>query len=543
MFGPDMMAAAQKMMSNMKPEDMQRMSQMAANMDPKMMENMMKGMGGPAANVDTAQAVEQMKNMTPEQMQQGMAQAQGQVNAQRGYLVNAATMLKNEGNVEVKSENYQEALTKYNKALENTEAYSGADVASLRLGLLNNVALCHLKRKDFDKAIEAGDRALALDSQSFKALFRRGQAHEALGLYGDALADLGRASEIAPSDKAISRELDRLQNDLQAKGIDANSLKPTKVSTSSPSSVASNLRETTPSSRAAGSSDQWAQAAEKMAENPEILKEATEKMSKLTPQELDAMIGSSPLPPGVDPQFMRSQMEHLQKNPDLMKDAMDKLNAISPEERKRMLAGQASAAGAAMPDVGRAAAMFDNPDMMQQAVEMTKNMGPEEMKRLNINSTEEADMMRKAAEQMAANPELTKSMTDMMKNMPPEQLQSMMDMSARMRGGGDRSGGAGGAADMDPSALLSDPDMMKATEEMMKNMSPETLASMARASGLDMSEDKAQVVAKFLPYMLKLMRCFTYLKKLWSAMWSPSGRIAVAVVIVLLAVLQHFRSS
>merc|ERR1719343_1605937 len=104
--------------------------------------------------------------------------------------------------------------------------------------------------------------------------------------------------------------------------------------------------------------------------------------------------------------------------------------------------------------------------------------------------------MKKAAQQMASNPEMTKQMTEMMKNMPPEQLQSMMDMSARMRGGGGMGGGgmggsmgsAAGMPDMDPSAFMSNPEMMKTAEEMMKNMSPETLSAMAKASGMDLSE-------------------------------------------------------
>merc|ERR1719401_933813 len=98
-----------------------------------------------------------------------------------------------------------------------------------------------------------------------------------------------------------------------------------------------------------------------------------------------------------------------------------------------------------------------------------------------------------------------------------------------------------GKGNMDPSAMMSDPDMLKATEQMMSSMSPEMLASMAKASGMDISEDKAKLVARFLPYMLKLLRVFTYLKKLWSAMWSAKGRVILAVVVLLAAVIQHFR--
>merc|ERR1712113_783785 len=171
----------------------------------------------------------------------------------------------------------------------------------------------------------------------------------------------------------------------------------------------------------------------------------------------------------------------------------------------------------AKPDPSAMGNLFENPEMMQQALQMTKEMSPELLEKLNINSPEVADMM---------------------KNIPPEQLQQMMNMSSRMRGNG---GGAPSPEGVDPTSILNDPDMMKATEEMMKSMSPETLASMARASGMDISEDKAKVVARLLPWLMKLMRVFGHLKRLWSVIWSPRGRIVLAVVVVLLAVSQHYR--
>merc|ERR1719296_252993 len=148
---------------------------------------------------------------------------------------------------------------------------------------------------------------------------------------------------------------------------------------------------------------------------------------------------------------------------------------------------------------------------MQQAAEMAKNMSEDDLKRMGVGSSEEADMM---------------------KNMDPAQMESMMNMSASMRGGGG-AGGASGGAPPDPSAMMNDPQMMKAAEDMMKNMSPEMLSSMAKASGMDISEDKAKMVAKFLPYMLKLFKVWTYIKKAWTAMWSSRGRVILAVVVLL----------
>jgi len=561
-----MMEAAQKMMSNMKPEDMQRMTQMAANMDPKVMENMMKNMGNgaPPPGMDAAKALEQMKSMSPEQLQQGMSQAQRQMGAQKTYMVNAAEMLKNEGNAEVKAERYTEALAKYAKAIENLSGHAGADVGPIQVGLYNNSALCHLKLKDYGEAIKAGDEALKIDPKAYKALYRRGQAKAELGTLGEAVADVRTAAELSPGDKAIAAELTRLRGMLKEQGLKEEVVAPVKHAVraewqqppADTPSTSSGSRASSSSSRAnvgAPGTERWAKAAEQLVENPQVLKEATDLMSNMSPDELEKMMTSSgqKLPPGMDAATVKSQMEQLRKNPEMLKSAMESLQAMPEEDRKRMLSqsrvGGAGAEMAAAPKSGSEAmtAMFDNPELLQQAAAMTKNMNEEDLKKLNINSKDQADMMRSAMEQMASDPNLTKQMSEMMKSMGPQQLDEMMKMSSQMRGGeggADPMGGMPAGADMDPSAMLNNPEMIKAAEQMMKNMSPEVLASMARANGLDMSEDKAKMVAKFLPYLMRLMRLFGYCKKGWSALWSKNGRIVLAVIVLCFALLQHYRS-
>jgi len=551
MFSPDMMAQAQKMMSNMKPEDMQRMSAMASNMDPKVMQNMMNGMGGNMSGVDAAQAIDQMKSMSPEQMQQGMAQAQNQMASQKTYYTNAAEVLKKEGNALVAKEDYKEALTKYDRAVENLKPHAGAEVDTLKIGLLNNTALCHLKLKAHDKALEASEAALKVDPRSFKGLFRRGQSQEGLGKHAAAVTDMRRALEISPGDKAIQRDLDRIRSDMEAQGIAEEEF------TSAPLEVRAEWQAPAlgsgggaTSSTSSAPSDHWAQAAEKIAENPDMLAQATEAMSKMSPDQMASMMSSAPLPPGVNAEQMKSQMEHLQKNPEMLKTAMDALKSMPEDERKQKLMSQQHLAAAGgspsslgpRPSPAAAASMFESPEMIQQAAAMAQNMSEEDLMRMGVGSGEEADMMKKAAEQMAANPDMMKQVSEMMKNMDPAQMESMMNMSASMRGGPGGPGGPGGGAPPDPTAMMNDPGMMKAAEDMMKNMSPEMLSSMAKASGMDISEDKAKMVARFLPYMLKLYKVWTYIKRAWTAMWSSRGRMILALVVVLVAVLQHFRS-
>jgi len=274
-----------------------------------------------------------------------------------------------------------------------------------------------------------------------------------------------------------------------------------------------------------------------------MLKQATAAMSSMSSDDMERIMSNTPLPPGIDMDTMKKQMKQMQSNPELLQNALETLQGLPEDERKKMLSKhyESRQSGKAA-DPEAFSKIFENPDLIQQAVAMTKDMSDDDLKKLNINNVEEADVMRKAAEQMAADPNLVSQMAGMMKSMPPEQLQSMMEMSSQMR---NRRGNGAEAAE-DPqaamSSMMSDPDMMKATEEMMKNISPETLASMARASGLDINEDKAKTMVKFLPFLMRLMRWFGYVKKLCSAMFSRRGRIIIAVVVLAAAMAQQMRS-
>merc|ERR1719517_189892 len=125
----------------------------------------------------------------------------------------------------------------------------------------------------------------------------------------------------------------------------------------------------------------------------------------------------------------------------------------------------------------------------------------------------------------------------------------MMDMSAKMRGGGGAASGAGGAGDGPPDVA----SMMKATEDMMKNISPEMLQSMmspemlqsiSKSSGVEIDESRAKTIAKVLPWVLpwlmRFMRWFSYLRKIWSSSWNRK-RIGLSVLVVIVAMIQHYR--
>ena len=115
---------------------------------------------------------------------------------------------------------FRSACARYNKALTHAAKFvdlspdQRAEVDALKLSLHLNIAMCWLKITDaenhLDQAIRACDEALAIDADSTKALFRRATAREQKGQYDEAKADLQRAAELAPDDKAVPKLLTRV---------------------------------------------------------------------------------------------------------------------------------------------------------------------------------------------------------------------------------------------------------------------------------------------------------------------------------------------
>lgn len=555
MMNPDMMKAAQNMMSKMSPEDMKRMSEFAANMDPNVMQNMMKNMGGAGMpNMDPRMMQEQLKNMSPEQLRQGMSQAQSQMGAQKQHMFNASTMLKNEGNAFIKSEKYADALQAYNKALDNLKAFDGSDIEQLQLSLLLNAALCHLKHKDWSKTVETCDEALKISPKAFKAFFRRGLARFELGQLQDAVTDISLASKLSPEDKTISADLERVTKDSKARGLSDKDLK--EAEKKAQSLLAAGAAAADRPSQSSGSSSMlpgspgWEppnmeQAMEQLTKNPDMLSQATEAMKNMSPEDMERMLKSSPMPPGMDTETLKRQMETLKQNPDMLKNAVNTLKAVPEDQRRQMLAtakGNAAGLGAGAPgapgapNLGDMSKFLENPDMMKEMAAMAAKSG--------VGSPEESEMMQRTVEMMSSNPELGKQMSDMLKNIPPEQLEKMMSMSSAMRSGQ----GAGGGPDLSSmntdamASMMNDPGMMKAAEEMMKNISPETLASMAKAQGIDISDDQVKMMGRMMPlipWVMKAMRVWGYVKKPLQSVFSSRGRIILAVLVVLIAVIQH----
>ncbi|XP_033015728.1 peptidyl-prolyl cis-trans isomerase FKBP4 [Lacerta agilis] len=123
------------------------------------------------------------------------------------------SIAKEKGTQYFKEGKYKRAALQYKKIvswLEHETGLSGADEAkaeSLRLAAHLNLAMCHLKLKEYSQALENCNKALELDSSNEKGLFRRGEAELAVNDYELARADFQKVLQLYPSNKAAKAQL------------------------------------------------------------------------------------------------------------------------------------------------------------------------------------------------------------------------------------------------------------------------------------------------------------------------------------------------
>lgn len=130
--------------------------------------------------------------------------------------------VKNIGNNLFKGQDWNAAVKKYSKALrylqvsgEVVEEEQQKKLEPTALSCFLNTAACNLKMQLWQDALDSCSEALELNQKNTKALFRRAQAWQGLKEYSQAMADLKKAQEITPEDKAISNEMKRVQLKLQ----------------------------------------------------------------------------------------------------------------------------------------------------------------------------------------------------------------------------------------------------------------------------------------------------------------------------------------
>ena len=124
---------------------------------------------------------------------------------------------KSEANELFGGGNYKFAAARYTKALSHCAKFvdlgpeDDEEVNALKLSLNLNLSLSYLKLEKPDQALRVANDAVAIDSQSTKALYRRASIYYEKKNWEKASADVKKAAELAPEDKAIKKLLSRVE--------------------------------------------------------------------------------------------------------------------------------------------------------------------------------------------------------------------------------------------------------------------------------------------------------------------------------------------
>ncbi|XP_026531652.1 peptidyl-prolyl cis-trans isomerase D [Notechis scutatus] len=106
----------------------------------------------------------------------------------------------------------------FNRYIEASKAVAeegSSKLNSVALTCYLNTAACKLKSLEWQDAIENCTKALAIDSTNTKALYRKAQAWEGMKDYDKALVELQKAQDIAPQDKAIRMEVQKVKQKIK----------------------------------------------------------------------------------------------------------------------------------------------------------------------------------------------------------------------------------------------------------------------------------------------------------------------------------------
>jgi len=93
------------------------------------------------------------------------------------------------------------------------------NINDLRLALYNNMAICHLKRYNYQHVVSLCTKVLDKDGNNVKALYRRGVAYGSMGDNEKAIADLKVVLTLESNNHSAKEQFDvyntRLQESIQ----------------------------------------------------------------------------------------------------------------------------------------------------------------------------------------------------------------------------------------------------------------------------------------------------------------------------------------
>eukprot|EP00262_Sarcandra_glabra_P014663 TRINITY_DN432_c0_g1_i1.p1 TRINITY_DN432_c0_g1~~TRINITY_DN432_c0_g1_i1.p1 ORF type:complete len:568 (+),score=110.27 TRINITY_DN432_c0_g1_i1:310-2013(+) len=468
MSNPELMRLASESMKNLRPEDVRNAAEQLKY----------------ARAEDMVEISEKMSKATPEEL----AAIRARADAQLTYEINAAQMLKKQGNELHGQGKFHDAAQKYLLAKNNLKGVPISKGRALQLACSLNLMSCYLKTRQYEDCIKEGSEVTAYDGENVKALYRRGQAYKELGKLEAAVSDLSKAHELSPDDETIADVLrdanEKLTNEgggLVIEEIIEEGIRSVPSECHNSSSTEYSVtppQEAGECSQTRGGSDirgptSDAECLQELKHNPEVIRSFHNFISNTN---LESMAALSP--GGM--------------SPDMIKTASDMIGKMSPEELQRMLEVASSLNGKSpfLP--------MDKSDTNSH----TSTIG---------------------AHPSGIPPDMVKTASDMISKMPPEDLQKMLGVASSLNGKnpvfptattdtnnhdvGETSSRGFPNMGMDPSPSnrptstadlqdqmrnqMKDPAMRQMLSSMIKNMSPDMMANMGEQFGVKLTREEA----------------------------------------------------
>jgi tetratricopeptide (TPR) repeat protein len=533
MMDPELMRLAQEQMSKISPDDLLKMQrQIMANPDlMRMASENMKNL----KPEDIKFAAEQMKHVRKEEMAEiserisraspeEIATMKARANLQSQYQLQVSQNLKNQGNQLHALGKYSEAAEKYSQARSNLTGIPFSEAKGLLLASLLNLMSCYLKTKQFEECVQTGSEVLAYDAVNVKALYRRGQAYKLTGKLELAIADLRKAVEASPDDETIAQALREANAELTEKGgiqedqhgphieeiteEEAVQLTAKKDPQSAPM-VTSVIEDISDGEQ--GSEDQkgfskdrfqapnvpngemYAESLRNLSENPDMFRTMQSLMENVDPDSLVALSGGK-------------------LTPDMVKTVSGMFGRMSPEELQNMvkmsstLPKQNQATSSTFDDMTNGhSTMGPSP----QSVSVNNGLFEE-----NQNRVGESSMNLSSSAAFSGMPSFSSEMQEQMRNQ------------------------------------MNDPATRQMFSSMIKNMSPEMMASMSEQFGFKLSHEDAvnaqNAMASLSPndldrlmnWAARLQSGINYARKIKNWVLGRPGLI-FAISMLLLAIILH----
>lgn len=491
MANPELMRMASETMMNMRPEDLRNAAEQLKYARPEEM----------------AEIGEKMANSSPEEIAAMRARADSQIT----YQINAAQMLKKQGNELHNKGKFNEASQKYLLAKKNLTGIPASKGRTLLLACSLNLMSCYLKTKQYDECIQEGTEVLAYDPKNVKALYRRGQAYKELGQLNDAVSDLNKAYGVSPEDETIGEVLRDVKEKLIKQGgepaqrkLVIEEITEEAVSTGNGKCSAMENCVTQPQENGACRKSQSGTNGEDLTTNseylqtlkddPEAIRSFQNFMSNADPDTLAAL----------------SAGKSGEYSPDMFKTASNMISKMSPEELQRMVQMASSfqreneyfPRGSLDSNFGsfRPGSVPPNltPEMLKTATDMMNNMSTEERQKM----LEMASSLR-ARDSVSTPASLN---TDGLSSKFPETRENSAvngnnDMGESSSRGSFSNLRSGSRSSFQPSTpgmqeqmrnQMKDPAMRQMFTSMIKNMSPEMMTNMGEQFGVKLSREDAE---------------------------------------------------